>query len=291
MDLVIQALVYGVLIGIVYALIAMGLTIIFGVMKIVNFAHGEMVVIGMYLGYFGWTQFGLSGPVSAIGAAAILFCAGYLLQRFLVNRFTTRPQYVQFILFIAIAFIITGVHTMLFGSTPLSISPFETTAVYEVWGLRIQAVRAEAAASALVLIALLTAFLRYSETGKAIRAAADNQTGAAVIGLRVPHIYAVTAGVGMACAGAAGAMIMPVLSVEPSVAPAYTLIAFIVVIIGGLGSLAGALAGGILIGVAESLAAIVPFLPSSAKSMFSYGLLILVILIRPQGIFGRRAGA
>jgi branched-chain amino acid transport system permease protein len=276
----------GILIGVVYALIALGLTIIFGVMRIVNFAHGEMVVIGMYAGYGLWSMTHLPMWMLAPGAGALLFIIGYGLQWALVSRFIDRPQHAQFILFIALALIITGIHLVLFGPDPRAIQDPVTMQSYTLGVLRLDKVRAQAAVTAIVIIAGLIVFLRYSAIGRAIRASADNLIGARVIGISVRRVYAITAGIGMACAGAAGALVAPMFDTQPFLATDFTLIAFIIVIVGGLGSLIGALVGGMLIGMAEATAALI-FSPA-LKTVFSYGLLVLVLLVRPNGLFGER---
>ena len=274
----------GILIGVVYALIALGLTIIFGVMRVVNFAHGEMVVIGMYAGYELWSATGLAPWMLSPVAALLLFALGYVLQKAIVNAFIDRPQHAQFILFIAFALIITGLHLVLFGPDPRPIQIIESMQSYAIGPIRLDVVRTQAAAMALGLIGLLLLFLKYSDVGTSIRAAADNLVGAQVIGIRVRNVYAATAGIGMACAGAAGALIAPMFDTQPFLATDFTLIAFIIVIVGGLGSLAGALLGGVLIGVAEAIAALM--VSPALKTVFSYALLVLVLLLRPNGLFG-----
>ena len=281
-----NVLVSGLLIGIVYALIALGLTIIFGVMRVVNFAHGEMVVIGMYAGYWMWTYTGLPPWLLAIPAGAFLFAVGYMLQKLVINAFIERPQHAQFILFISLALVITGLHLVLFGPDSKPIQDMMTMQSYSFGVLRLDKVRTQAAIAALVVIAGLIAFLRYSTLGRAIRAAADNLVGAQVIGISVRRVYAVTAGIGMACAGVAGALISPMFDAQPFLATDFTLIAFIIVIVGGLGSMSGALLGGVLIGLAEAIAALA-FSPA-LKTVFSYGLLVFVLLLRPNGLFGER---
>jgi len=281
-----NVLVSGLLIGIVYALIALGLTIIFGVMRVVNFAHGEMVVIGMYAGYWMWTATHLPPWLLAIPAGALLFVIGYWLQKLIINAYIDRPQHTQFILFISLALIITGLHLVLFGPDPRPIQDAITMQSYVFGTLRIDKVRAQAALTALLVIAALVAFLRYSTLGRAIRAAADNLIGAQVIGISVKRVYAVTAGIGLACAGAAGALISPMFDTQPFLATDFTLIAFIIVIVGGLGSMTGALLGGVLIGLAEAIAALA-FSPA-LKTLFSYALLVFVLLLRPNGLFGER---
>ena len=281
-----NVLVSGLLIGFVYALIALGLTIIFGVMRMVNFAHGEMVVIGMYAAYWMWSATHLPPWLLAIPAGALLFFIGYWLQKLIINAYIDRPQHTQFILFISLALIITGLHVVLFGPDPRPIQDPMTMQSYTIGALRLDKVRVQAALTALVLIAGLIVFLRYSTLGRAIRAAADNLVGAQVIGISVKRVYAMTAGIGMACAGAAGALISPMFDTQPFLATDFTLIAFIIVIVGGLGSLTGALFGGILIGLAEAIAALA-FSPS-LKTLFSYALLVFVLLLRPNGLFGER---
>jgi branched-chain amino acid transport system permease protein len=287
--LYLNVLASGALIGVVYALIALGLTIIFGVMRIVNFAHGEMVVIGMYVGYGMWLATQWPPWSLAPFAALVLFLLGYALQRGIVNAFIDRPQHAQFILFIALALIITGLHLVLFGPDPRSVQVADSLRSYVVGPFRLDVVRTQAALGALVMIGALLLFLQRSTLGRSIRAAADNLVGAQVIGIRIRQVYAVTAGIGMACAGAAGALISPMFDAQPFLATDFTLIAFIIVIVGGLGSLTGALIGGVLIGLAEAIAAVV--VSPALKTTFSYGLLVLVLLLRPNGLFGEQERA
>jgi branched-chain amino acid transport system permease protein len=157
---------------------------------------------------------------------------------------------------------------------------------YEIGAILIDKARLYAAGAALVATAGLFAFFKLTLTGKAIRACADNYLGARVVGLDVKHLYALTFGLGSACLAVAGCAMVLLVEVTPSLGPAYTLLAFVIVIVGGLGSMGGALLGGILIGVSEALAGLL--IAPSAKSMVSFGLLILVLLFRPQGLLGRR---
>lgn len=279
----------GLLIGAIYALIATGLNLIFGVMRVVNFAHGELVVIGMYLGFGLWQLSGLS-PLATLPIAMLgLFVFGYVFQRLLGNAFVSQPQHVQFVLYIGLALAITGLHAVLFGPDPRGIQSAASFDVYRIGSLRVDAVRLHAAVASLAIIAALWAWLRYSLTGKALHAAAENLIGGEAIGIRIDHVFALTAGIGAACAGAAGALLAPLYDTQPYLAPEFTLIAFIIVIVGGLASLPGALLGGLLVGLAEALAA--ALIAPSAKSLFSYGLLILVLLLRPAGLLGRAGSA
>lgn len=282
-----NVLASGLLIGLVYALIALGLTVIFGVMRIVNFAHGEMVVAGMYIGYGGAVLFKLPVIASAILAAIVLFVFGYALQRLVIQRFVNRPQHVQFILFIGIALLITGLQLLLFGPDARSSGSDIGFAVVRLGLLNLDLARVQAAAAATLLIAVLGLFLKFSSFGRSLRAAADNQTGGLIIGLNIPRIFAVTIGIGAACAGAAGALVSQVYNVQPFLAADVTLTAFVIVIVGGLGSFAGALVAGVLIGMSEASAALL--LNPAMKTAFSYALLVIVLLLRPKGLFSARA--
>jgi branched-chain amino acid transport system permease protein len=276
--------VAGLLTGAVYALMALGLSVIFGVVKIVNFAHGEMMVLGMFGAYLASRWLGLD-PIAALPlVAGALFLFGFFLQRGLINRFVGRPDYMQFLLLLALAMILTSGSLMAFGpdarNVPLSYA-FDS---FEIGGIILDKVRVYAATGALVGAALLWSFFRFARTGKAIRACADNQLGAQVVGLDVGRLYAITFGLGAACVGAAGCLMLLLVDVHPYLATDYTLLAFIIVIVGGLGSLGGALLGGLLVGVSEALSGF--FIAPSMKTMFSFALLILVLLLRPQGLLG-----
>ena len=276
----------GVLMGLVYGLIAVGLTIIFGVIRVVNFAHGAMVVFGLYIGYFTGLWWGLPTIVSALIAGALMFALGYCLETLVVKRFVSRPQHVQFIVFIALSLLFTGVQLISFGpdSRPsVSQLSFETITFGSI---RVDLARLQAAGATTVLILALAAFLKYSAFGRFIRAAADNRLGGLIVGIPIPQIYAITFGIGTACAGFSGALISPLFDAQPYLAVDFTLLAFVTVIVGGLGSFVGALIGGLTIGVTEAVAALL--IAPSMKTAFSYGLLILVLILRPRGFFGAK---
>ncbi|MFO1115317.1 MAG: branched-chain amino acid ABC transporter permease [Beijerinckiaceae bacterium] len=280
-----EVLIQGVLTGLVYGLMALGLSVIFGVVRVVNFAHGEFAVLAMYAAFVLFGLFKLDPIVAAIPIAAAFFVIGYLLQRAVVQPFVTRPQHEQFILLVGLSIVIVNALLLLFGPESKHVDlPYS----FDSWSLGpvlIDKVRVYGAGAALVVTALLFAFFRYTLTGTAIRAAADNLTGAGVVGLDVKRLYAISFGVGLACVGAAGAIMMAITDMTPMLAPSLTLLAFTIVIVGGLGSMAGALAGGLMIGVAEALASTLA--APSMKSMVSFGLLVIVLALRPQGLFGK----
>ena len=280
-------IVKGLLTGAVYGLLALGLSVIFGVMRVVNFAHGEMMVVGMYLAWMGFEYLGVSPLLSLPLIAALFFAAGYALQRSLISPFIGRPEHQQFLLLLAVAILLVNACLAIAGPDSRGVQLDSQFDSYEVGPLVLDAVRLHAALAAVVIAGLLWLFFTRTRTGKSIRAAADNHMGALVVGLDVRRLYAFTFGVGAACVGAAGALMITIIPVTPFLAGEYTLLAFVIVIVGGLGSMTGALMGGLRIGVSEAVAGLL--LQPSLKSMFSFGLLILVLLLRPQGLFGKRS--
>ena len=281
-----QAIAKGLLTGMVYGLMALGLSVIFGVMRVVNFAHGEMMVVGMYLAWAAFDYAEVTPLVSLPLIALVFFALGYGLQRAVISPFINRPEHQQFLLLLAIATLLANGCLAIAGPDSRVVQLNSQFNSYELGPLVFDAVRVHAAVAALVIAGLLWLFFTRTRTGKAIRAAADNHMGALVVGLDVRRLYAFTFGVGAACVGAAGALMITIVPVTPFLAAEYTLLAFVIVIVGGLGSMTGALLGGLLIGVSEAVAGLL--LQPSLKSMFSFGLLIVVLLLRPQGLFGRK---
>ena len=285
-DVYLNVAVGGVLTGLVYGLMALGLSVIFGVVRVVNFAHGEMMTIAMFIAVLAFSGLHLDPLVLLVPIAAVMFVFGYVLQRGLINPFITRPEHTQFLLLVALAIIIANVLLILFGPDARSVQTAYTFDSFQIGPMIVDAAKVYAGAAAIVFTAALFTLFRFTLIGKAIRACADNHTGALVVGLDVKRLYALTFGLGAACVGAAGTMMVLLVDATPMLGPSYTLLAFVIVITGGLGSMPGALVGGILIGVTEALAGLL-FTPS-AKSMFAFGILVLVLLFRPQGILGKR---
>jgi len=279
--------VAGLLTGLVYGLMALGLSVIFGVVRVVNFAHGEMMTVAMYAATALFAAFRLDPFLAVLPVAAVFFVLGYALQAGIINPFITRPEHSQFMLLVAVAIILVNALLILFGPDARNVQVDYQLESYELGKLLIDKARVFAAGLAVVAALLLFSFFRFTLTGKAIRACADNYLGARVVGLNVKHLYALTFGLGSACVAVAGCALVLLVDVTPGLGPYYTLLAFVIVIVGGLGSMGGALLGGVLIGVSEAVAGLL--IAPSAKSMFSFGLLILVLLLRPQGLLGKRA--
>jgi branched-chain amino acid transport system permease protein len=285
-EIYLNVAVNGLLTGLVYGLMALGLSVIFGVVRVVNFAHGEMMTLAMYAAVVAFASLRLDPFIMLVPIAAVMFAFGYLLQTAIINPFINRPEHSQFMLLVAVAIILVNVQLIVFGPDARSVQTSYSLDSFLIGRVIIDASKLYAGVTAVLIAAALFAFFRLTILGKAIRACADNYAGALVVGLDVKRLYAFTFGIGAACVGMAGTMLSLVIDVTPALGPAYTLLAFVIVITGGLGSMPGALLGGVLIGLTEALAGL--FYTPSAKSMFAFGILVLVLLFRPQGILGKR---
>jgi branched-chain amino acid transport system permease protein len=286
-ELILNVAVGGILTGLIYGLMALGLSVIYGVIRVVNFAHGEMMTIAMFIAVVAFSAFKVDPLVMIVPIAMVLFALGYVMQAGLINPFINRPEHSQFILLVAVALIMVNVLLLIFGPDAKGVQTSYSLDSFLLGPLVIDATKFYAGAAAIAVAIVLFAFFQFAPIGKAIRACADNYTAALVVGLDVKKLYALTFGIGAACVGAAGSILVLIIDVTPQIGPAYTLLAFVIVITGGLGSMPGALVGGILIGLTEALAGL--FFTPSAKSMFAFGILVLVLLFRPEGILGRKA--
>lgn len=269
--------------GLLYGLMALGLTVIFGVVRVVNFAHGEFMVLGVYGAIVLSTLTGMDPIFLSPVLALILFGLGYSLQRGLINRLLEKPEHIQFIVLASVALILMNIQLMLFGPDARSVSTSYNLDTFDIMGMLFDKARVYTASVSLCVALCLFAFFKHTLMGKKIRACADNLLGAKVVGLNYKHLYAVTFGMGTACVAIAGSLISILFNVTPHLAPELTLLGFVIVIIGGLGSMAGSLMGGILIGVVQAYASY--FTTSSLKSLFSFALLIIVLMLKPQGLF------
>jgi branched-chain amino acid transport system permease protein len=281
-----QGLLNGVLFGGVYSLMAVGLTLIFGVMRVVNFAHGDMMIWGMYLAWLLAGRAGLDPYVGFIGCAAALFVLGVVVQRGLVDRILDSPHEMQILLMLGLALVLENAALLAFGPEPQRVKSVLAQSTVWFGPIFVDVARLVTFAVAVLLTLLLSLFLYRTDLGRTIRAAADNTYGALVIGTDVRRVYAVAFGIGAACVGAAGALVSPFLPFQPAAGLSASVTSFNIVIIGGMGSLVGAFVGGLIVAVAESLGAV--FLSPSLKELVSFSLLILILLVRPAGLFGKR---
>ena len=272
----------GLMTGLVYGLMALGLSVIFGVARLINFAHGEMMALAMYAAVLLFSNFNLSPFFSVLPIALAFFLFGYALQSAVIQPFVTRPEHVQFLLLLALAIIITNSQLIVFGPDARAVSLDNLLDPIVLGPLLVDRGKFYAAAVACATAAALFVFFRFTRMGTAIRACADNFLGARIVGLNVKRLYALAFGLGAVCVAVAGCMLVLLFEFTPSAGPAYTLLAFVIVIVGGLGSMNGALLGGVLIGVSEALGGL--FITPSAKSMISFALMILILIFRPRGL-------
>lgn len=284
MDLILQSVISGLLMGGIYALVAIGLTLIYGVMDIVNFAHGSFLMWGMYLAYWAFTLWGVDPYLAMIGAGVIFFLLGMGTQKILIKPVINSPHHIQILLTIGLFMAMDNLALLFFSPDYRTIRVSYAEASFEIGRSLVSVPRLIAFFGALLLTGALYYLLRQTDVGKAIRAASEEKIGARLVGINVKRINMVAFGLGTACVGLAGCMLTPFFYVAPDVGFAFALKAFVVVVMGGMGNFLGALACGLIIGVVESVGSVV--MTPSSKDILTYAIFILVLLFRPQGIFG-----
>lgn len=288
MDLtsLVQNVLNGLLIGGVYALVGVGLSLIFGVMRVINFAHGEFVVIGMYAAILAFRQLGLDPYLAALLILPLGFGLGWALERLVLGRLVDAPADSTLLATLGLALIIQNTLQLLFGAEPQSIYVPYATATVRVGGVTLSVIQILATVIIVLVIVGLYLFLTRTEMGRAVRATAQNRLGAELVGINTLSVRGLVFAAGTTLAMAAGILLIPQLSVTPVLTgPAFTLKAFVVTVLGGLGSVWGAIGGGLLLGVVEVLGA--SYLSNGYRD--AYGLLafLAVLLLRPEGLFGR----
>ena len=279
-----QAFLNGLLVGGVYALIASGMALIFGVMRLVNFAHGAFLMVGTYLSYYGWTLLRLNPYFAFPVWGAALFFLAVGVYWLLVRRVMGQSDFLQILLTEGINLALVGLAQLAFGADYRQINLPLANHIVALGSLRFSQgyILSFAVSGALVLG--LRAFLDRTEMGRAIRAVAQNRTVAPLMGIRVERVSAVTFGLGVACAGVAGALLLPIFWTNPTVGAPYTLKSFVIVVLGGMGSVQGAALGGLLLGVAEQFTAYT--WADRYTEVVNFALFLAVLLFRPQGLFG-----
>ena len=280
-----QAVITGVLMAGIYALVAIGLTLIFGVVRIVNFAHGEFVMVGMYVTFWLWKLWGVDPYLSLLITMPVLFVFGVLVQRFLFRPILSAPDMAQIFLTVGLSVVLMNAALFFFTADFRSV---KTT--YSEWALRVGGVtlgvpRIFAFAGALVLAGLLTLFLSKTDIGKALRAVAQDREVSMLLGIDPERMYLLAVGLGAALAGAAGGLIVPFFYVFPTVGVVFVLIAFVVVILGTLGSIRGALLASLIVGVAESLGIL--FAGADLGLVVVFAILVATLILKPSGLMGQ----
>lgn len=283
----VQALIDGLLMGGVYALAALGISLIFGVMKITNFAHGALITVGMYTAYELSTGLGIVPYIALPAVIVFMFLLGYFIQRVIINTIINAPSHNQLLLTLGLSMIIENLILVIFTANykQYSIPAFKSS--LSLGPLFIN--KPKLVAFAFVVLTSVTIFLilNKTDTGRAMRATSVQKDGATLMGIKVNHMNALAFGIGVACAGIAGALIVPIQYIYPTSGDNFQLKCFVIAVLGGLGNIWGALAAGIIIGVVESVSALA--FGGSWSSMVIYLIFILTLLLKPTGLFGKKA--
>lgn len=288
LDTVLGSAISGVFLGSVYALVALGLTLIYGVLHIINFAHGAMLMLAMYAVFFLWNGLGMDPYLAMLIVVPAAFGLGYALQRGVIGRFSHGKDEITLLVTLGIAIMIENGALFFFGANerqvqvPYDFDGIDLGVTYAVWP------EIFALAGSFIVTLALWLFMTRTDMGHAIQAVAKERRGAELVGINVDHIYAVTFGIGAACVAVAACLLAPTYSVSPQFGYLFVLIAFTVVVLGGMGSFAGALVGGFLIGITEQLGRL--YLGESLGLITISAIFILVLLFKPTGLFGRAGG-
>src|SRR6187200_1037335 len=277
----------GVTTGAVYALIALGLTLIYGVLHIINFAHGASLMLALYAVYFLKERWGIDPYLALPLVVAAMFALGYGLQRVVINRAGHGKDENILLVTLGLAIVLENLALLFFKSDTRTIETAYTLTTVAVGPATIALTKLVAFAGALAAATVLLWVVHRTDLGRAIRAVAKETQGARLMGIDVEHVYAMSFGIGLACVGAAACFLLPAYYVNPQVGSGFVLVAFTIVVLGGMGSFAGALLGGLLIGIVESLGGL--FLGESLGQIGIFAIFIAVLLFRPQGLFGARA--
>jgi branched-chain amino acid transport system permease protein len=285
--ILVAAVLNGLLIGAVYGLVALGLTLIYGVLHIINFAHGALLTAALFAAFFAHRLLGLDPYLAAIVLTPLFLGLGYCLQRFVISPAAHGEDRNILLVTLGLALLIENALLYAFGADTRTLNLDYAFDVVDLGIVFLAVPRVVAFGVVLAVAAVLWLILSLTDTGKAIRAVAKEKLGAELSGIDVAHIYAVTFGLGTACLAIAACLLIPTYYVNPHVGNAFVLVAFTIVVLGGMGSVMGALLGGLFIGVVESLSGL--YLGESLGQIGIFVMFILVLLLRPSGLFGERA--
>lgn len=284
--LTIQVLINGLLVGGIYAMVALGLNLIFGVLRIINFAHGDFLMVGMFI-VLVLSWFGIDSYTSILIVVPILFALGALCERFLIRYTLSAPAHVKIFVTLGLAIVLQNLALLLFSADYQTIpaSPSQT-GTWIVGGIALSKPRLFAFITMLLTSGALFWFLKCSDFGRAIRATAQDRLNAKLMGINVNRVQLVSFGLGSAIVGLTACLVAPIYTVFPTMGNEFALAAFVVVILGGLGSLPGAILGGLLIGVVEQATAY--FLDSGLRQVVYFIFFMIVLAVRPAGLLGQR---
>jgi len=287
LDAFVQLVILGLLAGGVYVAVGVGFGLVWGVLNIVNLAHGALVVVGGYITWQLFTGFGLDPFLTLPLDAAALFMLGYALQRGVINRIIRAPLLFTYLLTFGVNLVIVNILLLIFGSDFRSVTPAYSGQGLELGSVVIPYVRLASLGAAILLAAGLAFLLNRTRIGLAIHAISADRDAAQLVGIDLRHAYAVTYGLGAACAGIAGGLIAMIQAITPTAGEPYTLQAFVVVILGGLGRVSATVVGGLAFGLVEAFGQSIPGSGSVFANAIAFGLMVLVLVTRPQGLMGR----
>ena len=284
-EIIIQAIISGLLMGFVYALIAAGLSLIFGLMEIVNFAHGEFMMLSMYFAFWLWLLYGLDPLYVLLLCAALLALIGLGTHYGIIRHILNAPMLAQICATFGLAVFLRALAQFLWSPDFRTITNPLVEGRVEIMGIYLGLPQIVASFGCLLGFAVLYLFITRTETGLALQATAQDREAASLMGIPTDRMYALGWGIGAACVGVAGVLLSTFYFVFPDVGLQFALIAYVAVALGGFGSILGALAAGVLIGLLESLGGLL--IDPSFKLLFIFGLYLAVVVFRPQGLFGR----
>lgn len=285
MQIVLQSVVNGLLLGGIYAVVALGFSLVWGVMSVINVSHGAFVMLGAFSTYWLWALFGMDPFVGALVSMAVLFAIGYAIQHSVLNLVVRAPIYLTLALTFGLNLLIVNLALIFWSADLRSVRTAYAGSSLVIGDIIVPYSRAGTLAVALCATIALFAFLDRTKLGNAIRATRMDLQAAEGVGIRIGWIYALTFAIGAALAGLAGGLISATLPITPIMGVSYTGKAFVVTALGGLGNMAGALAGGLLLGIAETLGGYL--IGPGYQDAIGYALLVLILIVRPSGLLGR----
>ena len=283
-SILLAATINGLLIGGIYTLVASGLTLIYGVLHIINFAHGSLLMLAMFGVYFLLTKLGVDPYLSLVVMVPTMFALGYVLYRGLIGKLAHGKDENILLITLGLSILIENLALMFFKGDTRTISVSYSDRMVELGPLLLSFPKIVSFVAAMVLCALLGLFIQRTDTGKAIRAVAKERMGARLVGIDVDRVFAISYGIGLATLGAAACLLMPIFYVSPTTGHIFVIVAFTVVVLGGMGSFFGAVVGGLIVGLTESFGGL--FLGESLGQIGISLIFILILLFRPQGLFG-----
>jgi branched-chain amino acid transport system permease protein len=278
------AVINGVLMGGIYTLVASGLTLIYGVLHIINFAHGSLLMVAMFGVFFLVTKLGMDPYLSLIVTIPTMFALGYVMYRYLIGKLSYGKDENILLITLGLSIVIENLALMFFKGDSRTISMSYSDKMFEVGPLLVGLPKVISFVAAMIMCALLGIFMSRTDTGRAIRAVAKERMGARLVGIDVDKVFAISFGLGMATLGAAASLLMPIFYISPTTGHVFVMVAFTVVVLGGMGSFLGAVVGGLIVGLTESFGGL--YLGESLGQIGISLIFILILLFRPSGLFG-----